>query len=144
MPKFGKQSQERLATCHSNIVKLMYTVVEFYDITILCGYRNEGEQELAFANGKSKAKFGHSPHNHFSALAVDIAPYQAGVGIPLHDGQWDKDQFIFMAGIVLAKADELGIDITWGGDWNKNQLVIRDQSFNDLPHFQITNWKELI
>jgi peptidoglycan LD-endopeptidase CwlK len=40
------------------------------------------------------------------------------------------------AGYVLATAKAMGIDLRWGGDWNRDTEV-RDNSFDDLVHFEI-------
>ncbi len=111
--------------------RLMNKVVERYDISIICGHRGREEQEKAFNEGKSKARFGQSKHNSFPSKAVDIVPW------PFNQDDWqDCDYFVHMAGYVQAVADELGIKIRWGGDWNQNRRT-SDESFLDLPHFEL-------
>ena len=44
MPKFGKQSQDRLATCHPKIQLIMNEAIKAYDFTVLCGTRTPEEQ----------------------------------------------------------------------------------------------------
>ena len=39
MPKFGKQSLDRLATCDERIQKVMNEAIKHIDIVILYGYR---------------------------------------------------------------------------------------------------------
>ena len=58
----------------------------------------------------------------------DVAPYQI-------DWQ-DKDRFYYFAGIVKGVALKLNIPIRWGGDWDSDTQV-KDQTFFDLPHFEI-------
>lgn len=142
MPKFGLKSKSKLALVHSDLQIVMETVVKDYDITILCGYRPQYEQEQAYALKRSRARWLQSPHNYNPSYAVDVAPWING-GLPLLHGEWDKDQFVYMGGIVIATARRLGIDVTWGGDWDKDQYIIRDQQLADLPHFELTKWKEL-
>lgn len=40
------------------------------------------------------------------------------------------------AGYVMRVADELGIKLRYGGDWDGDKKTA-DQSFNDLPHYEI-------
>lgn len=121
MPKFGKVSKSRLATCHPLIQELMNEVIKEMDISILCGYRNEKDQNEAYNKGNSKLKYPQSKHNMMPSIAVDCAPY------PI---DWnDIDRFKDMGKLVQKKAKELGIEIDWGGNWH---------SFKDYPHFELT------
>lgn len=128
MPKFSETSIERLATCHPDLQRLFHEVVKTFDCTVICGHRGEREQELAFLHGKSKARFGQSKHNTVPSRAVDVVPY------PI-DWQ-DIRRFYLFAGYVLKTAETLNIKVRWGGDWNGN-LEVKDNNFNDLPHFEI-------
>jgi hypothetical protein len=47
----------------------------------------------------------------------------------------DLARWYYFGGYVCGVAEELGIPIRWGGDWNGNRQV-DDQSFDDLPHFE--------
>ncbi|MGB0749039.1 MAG: M15 family metallopeptidase [Magnetospiraceae bacterium] len=108
-------------------------MVPVFDCSILCGYRSPEEQALAFAAGRSKARPGQSPHNHSPALAVDVAPY------PI---DWsDRDRFHYFAGFVIAAALTLGIDLRWGGDWDRDTQT-RDNRFDDLVHFELSDWRQ--
>lgn len=80
----GKSSALKLATCHADlrcfVAQLAADVdaglVEgVHDLTVLCGYRGEAEQNDAFRRGTSKLQFPNSKHNKVPALAVDLAPY---------------------------------------------------------------------
>ena len=136
MPKFSETSKRRLASCHSDLQKLFNTVIQFYDCTIVCGYRGPTEQNLAFKGGKSKLQFPDSKHNRSPSLAVDAAPYEK-YGI-----DWTREQGYFFAGFVLGIAKILKkhgvIDskIRLGADWDSDH-DINDQTFLDIPHFEI-------
>lgn len=80
----GKASNLKLATCHAELRRFVAQlsadveaglVEGVSDITVLCGYRGETEQNAAFARGTSKLRFPNSKHNKVPALAVDLAPY---------------------------------------------------------------------
>lgn len=47
----------------------------------------------------------------------------------------DLARWYYFGGYVCGVADEIGVPIRWGGDWNGNRKV-DDQSFHDLPHFE--------
>lgn len=128
MPSFSKNSLEKLSTCHSDLQKLFKKVVAKFDCTILCGHRDEKEQNLMFKSGRSQLIFPSSKHNSFISVAVDVAPY------PI-DWQ-DRERFHYFAGYVLGIAEKLGVDVVWGGDWN-NDKEVQDNKFDDLPHFEL-------
>lgn len=128
MPQFSEISKKRLAECHPDLQKLMNEVIKKYDIVILCGFRGKDEQNKAFAEGKSKLQFPKSKHNTTPSLAVDVAPY------PL---DWnDMKRWWHLAGYIKAKAEELGIAIRQGCDWDGDN-DFKDQKFVDLPHVEL-------
>jgi peptidoglycan L-alanyl-D-glutamate endopeptidase CwlK len=130
MPKFGKSSKERLATCDPILIAIMEEAIEVMDFTILEGMRGREDQEQAFLLGTSKAKYGESKHNSFPSRAVDIAPW------PI---DWDDvEAFVLLAGVVTAVAHRLGYldSIRWGGDWDSDRRT-EDERFRDYPHFEI-------
>lgn len=129
MPKFSKRSKNKLETCDSRLQNLFNEVIQYFDCSILCGHRGEDEQNEAFHAGRSKLMFPESKHNSEPSQAVDVAPY------PI---EWDnKERFYYFAGIVKGIALKLNIPIRWGGDWDSDTRV-KDQTFFDLPHFEIT------
>lgn len=128
MPNFSQRSLDRLATCHPDLQRLAHEVIKREDITIICGHRGEAEQTLAFTSGKSKEPWPKSKHNQTPSLAVDMAPY------PLN---WaDTAGFEAFGWRVLAIAQELGLPVRWGGDWNRNGRS-DDERFLDLVHFEL-------
>ena len=121
----SKTSRQKLNTCHSDLIKLIETVAETEKCAVICGFRGRHEQEKAYYEGKSKAKFGQSKHNLKPSHAVDVVP------VPLN---WkDIPAFEKLGEKIMAKADELGIKIKWGK--NFKGLV-------DYPHFELASDKE--
>ncbi len=108
-------------------------MIKHYDCSVTCGRRGEEEQNAAYAEGRSKLKFPESKHNKTPSLAVDVVPYfKASPHI-----RWeDKEKFYEFGGFVQGVAKVLGINIRWGGNWDKND-ELHDQTFFDLPHFEI-------
>ncbi len=134
MYKYGKTSSDRLATCHPDSQKIFNVAIKYMDISILCGHRTEDEQWSAFRAGVTKVIWPNSKHNSMPSMATDAAPF------PI---DWDDHKrFAVMAGRLFQIADELydSGEIThklrWGGDWDKDGSTT-DQSFNDLPHFEL-------
>jgi peptidoglycan L-alanyl-D-glutamate endopeptidase CwlK len=128
MPHFSQRSYERLKTCHPDLIRLFETVVRGFDCTVLEGHRGEQAQNDAYDKGYSKLRYPDSKHNKTPSLAVDVAPYPV---------DWnDRERFYFFAGYVKGVAEELDITIRWGGDWDSDTHV-HDQTFFDLPHFEL-------
>lgn len=132
MPRFGRASRQRLATCDPRLQEIFNEVIKTWDCTIVCGHRTEEDQNRAYDEKKSKLKFPKSKHNTYLSKAVDVAPYYANVGI-----LWtDLGGFYMFAGYVIRVAEQLGYKLRYGGDWNGNKSTA-DQTFNDLPHFEL-------
>ena len=59
---------------------------------------------------------------HLTGHAVDLVPFPVS---------WDWTYFYPIADAMKDAAQELGVDLEWGGDW---------KSFKDGPHFQLS-WR---
>ena len=130
MPKFGKASLDKLATCDDRLQRVFNEVIKYFDYTVIEGHRGEEAQNKAFAEGKSKLKYPQGKHNKTPSLAADVLPY------PI---DWnDTNRMRYFAGFVVGIAASMGITIRWGGDWNQN-TELKDNSFNDLPHFELAD-----
>ena len=128
MPKFGKASKARLATCDDRLQTILNSAIEIVDFTILEGHRTEERQNQMFHEGRSKLKWPSSKHNSSPSKAVDVAPY------PI---DWnDMPRFTYLAGIIRGIAHANGVKIRWGGDFNRDNNLSND-SFVDGPHLEI-------
>ncbi len=129
MPSFSKRSLSRLSECHPDLQFLFKEVVKYFDCTIICGHRGEEEQNRAFKNNRSKLEYPKSKHNKEPSLAVDVVPYPV---------EWKNTKRMYLfAGYVWATAKRLGIDnLRLGCDWDSD-TEINDQTFHDLPHFEL-------
>jgi len=120
MPQFSDKSRNRLVTCEKDLQDLFNEVIKHVDCTILDGHRDEGRQNKAFQEGKSKARYPRSKHNSYPSKAVDVAPY------PI---DWeDINRFYQFAGFVQGVASQLNISVKWGGEF---------KDFLDAPHWEI-------
>ena len=75
MPKFGKTSRKRLATCDERLQKVFNEVIKHVDCSILEGHRSGERQNKLYDEGKTKVKFPKGRHNNNPSLAVDVARY---------------------------------------------------------------------
>ncbi len=126
MPRFSDRSLTQLRTCHPDLVRLFAEVINHWDATVLEGHRTEEQQRENVRKGVSKTM--NSRHLDDPSHAVDVAPYPV-------DWQ-DTERFRAFGGFVLGVASQMGIPLRWGGDWNGNRSF-RDQTFHDLPHFEL-------
>ena len=124
MPILSPKSLERLDTCDTRLRRVIERAIkivpEELDFTVLCGYRNEVDQERAFNTGVSRLKWPESRHNKQPAMAVDVVPF------PI---DWDDlNRLNRLASYIFRAAIIEKVDIEWGGHWPK---------FKDYPHWEI-------
>lgn len=128
MSQFSSRSRKNLDSADPKLRQLFDEVIKAVDCSVLCGFRNEEDQGRAFDNGFSKVNWPNSKHNNYPSMAVDVVPF------PL---DWeDTRRFYFFAGYVKATADRLGINVRWGGDFNRDGNLHNDP-FVDLPHWEL-------
>lgn len=90
---------------------------------VSCGYRGEEEQEEAFLNKRSKARWPHSRHNH---LDRDGNPCSYALDLFfLTDGKASFPWNLYEA--IAKECEQRGDLILWGGNF---------QSIKDGPHFE--------
>ena len=135
MPEFSKTSMSKLETAHILQFELWNEVIKVFDCTIIEGHRGKAEQNRLFDLGRSRVMWPNSKHNEDPSLAIDAGPYY----LEKPHIRWDKSalyRWYFFGGVVKGIAIKMGIPIRWGGDWDMDTYV-KDQRFNDLPHFEL-------
>lgn len=140
MPSFGEQSMSRLVTCHPDLVEVFKVVVARIDCAILEGVRTAERQAELFQEGKTTRDGVIKLSKHqlvpgkLLSTAVDVMPYPAVVhGTNIWN---DEFRFTLFAGEVIATGWHMGVEVIWGGDWNRDGSN-KDQTFHDLPHFEL-------
>lgn len=143
MYNFAKSSLNRLKDAHEDLSLICYGVKEIskIDFDISCIYRSLEEQSLKFKQGKTEIdginKIGK--HNLDPAEAADIYCYkdrQSKASYTVH-------QMAYIAGLFdavahyLYESGEISHLIRWGGNWDQDGIIITDQEFDDLPHFEL-------
>lgn len=117
--RLGQRSMQNLSGVHPDLVAVVKRAIEIteQDFSVIEGVRNIERQRQLVAKGASKTL----NSRHITGHAVDIAPW------PI---DWeDLKRFEIMADAMKQAADELGVDVEWGGDW---------RTFYDGPHFQLS------
>lgn len=87
--------------------------------------RDEAEQDRLFREGRSKARFGKSPHNY--GFAADI----------IHFGRWwdlTPKQWGVVGAIGKEVSRKRSLPIVWGGDWR----------FYDPAHWERADWRQRV
>tara|TARA_R110002012_G_scaffold59266_7_gene154762 strand:+ start:2217 stop:2609 length:393 start_codon:yes stop_codon:yes gene_type:complete len=128
MPRFGKKSKKRLATCNDDLQKVFNEVIKYVDCSVLEGNRSKDRQNKLYKEGKTQVKYPNGRHNASPSNAVDVTPYPV---------DWDdRERQTLFAGFVLGISRSMGITLRWGGDWDQD-FQVQDNRFDDFPHFEI-------
>ena len=120
---WGRRALKRMEGLHPDLVKVLHRFIEVtpVDATVIEGLRTPERQAELVAAGASKTL----NSRHLTGHAVDVAPWVDGV-------RWDWPLFYPLAEAMKRAAEEVGVPIEWGGDW---------QRFKDGPHWQLP-WKD--
>lgn len=132
--KLGTRSRDNLKGVHPDLVKVVEKAIELttQDFVVIEGVRTAERQKELYAQGRTKpgprvtnvdgvkTKSNHQVKEDKYGHAVDIVPYPV---------DWNSSiKFDNIANAMKLAACQLGIKITWGGDWTK--LI-------DKPHFEL-------
>jgi len=147
MFKFGVRSLIRLRGVHPDLVRVVKLALELseIDFTVLEGVRTIERQKELVAAGASRTM----NSRHLTGHAVDLGAMVGG------QVRWDWPLYHEIARAMKQAAKELGVDLEWGGVWDKtlnslsddlekevSDYVIRmkkkgKKAFLDGPHFNI-------
>jgi peptidoglycan LD-endopeptidase CwlK len=118
--KLGLRSRVRLHGVHPDLVKVVEAAIarSELDFTVLEGLRTPARQKELVAAGASTIM----NSRHLTGHAVDLGALVNG------SVRWDWALYHKIAKAMKSAAADLGIPITWGGDW---------RSFPDGPHFEL-------
>ncbi|MGL5284308.1 MAG: M15 family metallopeptidase [Plesiomonas shigelloides] len=118
--KLSQRSLDRLNGVHPDLVKVVKQAITKspLDFSITEGLRTVERQRELVAQKKSRTM----NSRHLKGEAVDICVLING------KADWNIENYRKVADVFKQCASDLGVRITWGGDW---------KSFVDGPHFQI-------
>ena len=119
----GLRSKLRLKDVHPDLVKVVERAIQIseVDFTVLEGRRSVERQRKLLAAGATTTM----NSRHITGHAVDLGVIVGG------QVRWDWPLYAKIAVAMKKAASDLGVSITWGGDWKK---------FKDGPHFELS-WK---
>lgn len=122
----SNRSLDRLKGVHPRLVEVVKRAIQLtsIDFMVIEGIRSLEQQKHNVASGASQTmKSRHLIQDDGYGHAVDLAPL-VGKEIP-----WkDFSKFKEVSEAMKKAASELGVRITWGGDW---------KTLVDGPHYQI-------
>lgn len=130
---FSKRSRQNLSGVHPDLCRVVKRALELttVDFMVIEGRRTVQRQRELYNQGRTTP----GPivtwtmrSKHLLGLAVDLlpAPYD-----------WkDLKNFDAVAEAMFKAADELGVEIRWGADWDMDGNK-RERGESDSPHFEI-------
>ncbi len=121
---FGARSRENLKGVHPDLVAVAHLALKksLIDFAVIDGLRTVEQQKEYVLRGKSKTM----NSRHLTGHAVDVAAVYGG------KISWDYNLYEQIAKAFKDAADELGIALLWGGDW---------ETFKDAVHFELDRKK---
>lgn len=137
--KFGTRSYIRLRGVKRTLVSVAELAISNspFDITVVEGLRTPEHHAALYAKGRTvpgpKVTW-TMKSKHIEGKAIDIAPLKEDGSI-----DWDnKDRFVEMADLMFAAADQLGVKIRWGCDWDQDGIPYEKGEY-DGPHFELVD-----
>ena len=129
--KFSERSEKNLVGVNDRMVKVVRRALELtaVDFTVIEGVRTKDRQQELYAQGRTatgKTVTWTLNSKHIDGLAVDLLPVT---------GWNDLNGFKKVAAAMKRAADELGIKIRHGADWNGNG--VQENGETDWPHFEL-------
>lgn len=106
-----------------------------FDLLITEGVRTKEQQQKLYAQGRTrpgKVVTWTLDSKHITGDAVDVVPL-VNNNIPWNDTLL----FITMGKTILQVADDLGIKMRWGYDWDRDGIVM-EKGEHDGPHFELS------
>lgn len=121
MFRFSRRSYESMAGVRPELVAVATRALALTDVDFVVteGLRTQARQRELVRIGASRTM----QSKHLDGRAIDVAAW--------HDGaiRWDWPLYERIADAMKRAAQDLGVTITWGGDWT---------SLKDGPHFEIS------
>lgn len=133
MFKLSKTSLARLNGVDQELVAVVKRAIEIseVDFSVLEGMRTMQRQRELYAQGRTapgKIVTWTMKSKHIEGKAVDLVPY------PL---DWnDLAKFDAIREAMFDAAEELGVKIRWGADWDCDGNY-REKGEYDSPHFEL-------
>ena len=136
--KYSKKSKAILKTVHEDLQLIFneYIKQATVDISIMEGIRTAERQNHLYLQKLSKLDGYNKISKHQLGRAIDIAIYGT-------NNIYDENHLCFVAGNLIGIAkklyeeDKIDYILRWGGNWDNDGIIIKDQNFKDLVHFEL-------
>lgn len=147
---FGENSERKLKMCHPDLVKILKAAIQVtnVDFGISDTLRSDEDQLKYFLEGKSRIdprdkelrlKSKHLADEQGYARAADLFCFVKGSPSLMYD----TEHLSYIMGVIhtvteiLYSAGEITHKIRWGGNWDMDGCIVKDQGFDDLPHIEL-------
>ena len=130
--RFSQRSEGNLKGVNPALVKVVRRAIEIttVDFIVIEGVRTVARQQQLYDQGRKtegKIVTWTMKSKHIEGKAVDLLPVTG----------WDNlSSFKAVSKAMFQAANELGVKIVWGADWNGNG--IQEKGEKDSPHFEIS------
>ena len=139
--RFSALSRSRLKGVHPDLIRVVdrALMLSSVDFMVIEGVRTPERQRALYAQGRTKPgrivtwtlRSRHLVQADGFGHAVDLAPY------PLDwEGPARFPKFDAIARAMFAAADDLGVAIRWGADWDRDGKP-RERGESDSPHWEL-------
>lgn len=142
---WNERSKQQRATLVASLRLLMDDALRLSQVPfqLVQGARSIEQQQAYFDAGKSKINpKAYADRNKLYADAKHVT----GPGMPLARAvdividvkgkPYDTAHLCYVAGVVMCVARMRGMTIRWGGNFDRDGEIL-EQSFDDLPHFEV-------
>ena len=135
MFKLSRRSYDRLTGVDPRLIYLCEQAIKTtkvdFGIAYLGGRRTAEQQKQIFDEGFSKKDGYVKLSKHQSGQAFDFIPFVNGRVV---ENPWN---YAMIVSAILIKADELGLKVRSGTNWDMDYEFLTDQNFQDYGHIEI-------
>ena len=137
----SERSLKNYKTLHKDLKAVIDYALKIseIDFAIVEGHRSVERQKLLFRKGKTRIdginRLGK--HNYDPSMAFDFCVIAKDVHI------YDRDHLLYLIGIfkaiggLLYEQGFISHRIRSGANWDMDGVLLRDQSFDDMPHIEL-------
>ncbi|HAS8353864.1 TPA: M15 family peptidase [Vibrio vulnificus] len=128
--KFSQRSENNLRGVNPVLVQIIRRALELseYDFAVIEGLRTPEKQAEYVRKGNSQT----SNSRHLTGHAVDILPSAIKPGM-----DWEPKYFDPILQAIKTAADEQGVILRFGKNWQSDPSLPGQTKFPDYPHVEI-------
>lgn len=155
MKRFSGNSKREINTMVKDLQLIFNEAIKYSDVDfgVSQGARTIEEQQKYFDTKKSKI----NPRKYSLEGLLRVAKHIVNKDLePLSRAgdifawvpgnkklMWDVKHLAYLGGVITSTANRLYAEkkikhlVRWGANWDKDGEIITDQTFQDLPHFEV-------